>query len=264
MVKAVNIGLAIGTGCVVIVAVVVASVTIGLFAPQAAVAIPFVSMALAGAAVGYIKNRISVAKSADLQANTCQKIRSIQQRIPMSIPDFLSHLKKLNVRPFEIKDPAIKKNITSLRPIVAHYEYWHDLSLELQMQSEQLQKQQRDHSENFPDEIEEIYKIRMSSLASAETALICKTKAAFYLGLLKNPTFSKEIKDTLIFNDTLEGSNLQQDTLILGRRSLYERFNDLRERNIIKINQTGQKSTFLTQAQLKDLSEADLSKMIFA
>ncbi|MBM3207381.1 MAG: hypothetical protein FJZ57_02085 [Chlamydiae bacterium] len=264
MLKGLNLTAAVVTGTVVLVAVTVGSIAIGLFAPEAIIAIPFVSMAIAGVAISFIKQRLAKAINAEHIAETCKKIRSIEKKIPTNTPQLVKKLNDLGITPSDIKDSRVKDNISKLRPLIAHYEYWHNLAKDFEKQSQKLRDEQAEHLRKFPSEIEEVNKMRISSIASGESALICKTKAAFYLGLLKNPRFSKEMNETILFNETVDSSDISQDIHILGKRALAEHFGDLRERNILKINQSGNKSTVLTHDQLKSISERNLSAMIFA
>jgi hypothetical protein len=170
---------------------------------------------------------------------------------------------------YDLQDENIKRNPLALAPILAHYNYWHDQAIKFQAASRQARSEQSTYDEKYPGENQRtmssnISKIRLNSIACHEQSLIAKTNAAFYLGILRNPGFSKEVSKIMEFGTTLDiGGDSERSRIILGERALASQFLPS-EDYFIKLYHSDKSEETLTRREVLRLSEAKLSEKLFA
>ncbi|MCX6990083.1 MAG: hypothetical protein NTX49_03310 [Chlamydiae bacterium] len=217
----------------------------------------------------FISNRITASQASFDNAQQCQDIRNEQDKLPKEEAEFLAALSHKGIKLDDIQDEKVKKDPLLLAPVLAHYNYWHDQAIKFQAASREARTEQREYSGKFPREDPDtkainISRIRLKSIANHEQSLHAKTNAAFYLGILRNPGFSKEVSKIMQFGTTLDiGGNSERSRIILGERALYSQFSPS-EDYFLKMDHSDSSTELLTRRQVLQLSEARLSAKLFA
>lgn len=257
-----HLTLGVATGVLFIAAVITGIVLTAIFAPPS---IPFVALGafcLTFPIQNFIATRLSVSKQCYKNSEMVAELRTILEKLPSTQLSMAEALRKLNISVNEIGSDAVKKELVKLRPILAHYNYWHNLANECAVEADAKRAAEKNHIAEYPKELEEIAQLRMNVLAHEETALVAKTRAAFYLGLLRNPEFSREESVLMEFGSTIDGDNLADDYTLLGKRALATQFGDTKEDLFLVISNPGS-TELLTRVQVKEMTEDQLRQRLF-
>ena len=251
-------------------AVVITSIVLtAIFAPAS---IPLASLGafcIIPTIQNFISHRVTVSQACFANAQQSQDIRNEQDKLPNTRDEFVVALSHKGIELDDIQDENIKRNPLALAPILAHYNYWHDQAIKFQAASKEARAEQSEYAREFPGEDQRtigsnISKIRLNSIACHEQSLIAKTNAAFYLGILRNPGFSKEVSSIMEFGTTLDiGGDSERSRIILGERALASQFFPS-EDYLIKLYHSDSTEETLTRRQVWRLSEAKLSEKLFA
>lgn len=205
----------------------------------------------------FISSRLSVAKTSDQAAEVCFKIAEIRDRLPSE-----SH--ELNERLRPLGASVNNQDIDGLKSLLAHYTYWHELSQHYQTESANRLQEQQDHTQRYPTELNEITQIRLEHLAYEEASLIAKTNAAFYLAILRQPSYGSEQSNVLKFGATVDALDPSEDFIVMGRRAFAEQFGDKTQKTIVAIKNRSDQVTEYDKADLKAISESDIANFILA
>lgn len=262
--KTLNLVIGYGTGVLFIAAAVASIVLTAIFAPASIPLAALGAFCLTPIVLNFTQHRFAAAALCASNAQRCEDIREILEKLPTDSTELTKRLRDLGVNVADISDPKVKADPTLLRPVLAHYLYWHAKSEEWQKLSAADKDEQKTHGEEFPAEREQVTHLRLKSIAEGEAALISKTNAAFYLGLLKHPDFSKGQDELFIFHNTVDGADETADLQVLGQRALSAQFGDSSEDKMISIAQSDGKIDSLTRFQLKNLTEAQIANKLFA
>jgi hypothetical protein len=251
-------------------AVVITSIVLtAIFAPASIPVAALGAFCVTPTIENFISHRITESQACFANAQQCQDIRNEEDKLPKKRDEFLAALSHKGIELDDIQDENIKRNPLALAPILAHYNYWHDQAIKFQAASRQARSEQSTYAQKYPGENQRtmssnISKIRLNSIACHEQSLIAKTNAAFYLGILRNPGFSKEVSKIMEFGTTLDiGGDSERSRIILGERALASQFLPS-EDYFIKLYHSDKSEETLTRREVLRLSEAKLSEKLFA
>lgn len=258
-----HLTVAVVTGVVFIAAIIASIVVTAIFAPPS---IPFVALGafyLTPFIQDFISSRLAVSKKSNHKAEVAAEIRKNFDALPKTTISMAIQLQKLGITVHDINSESIKKDILKLGPILAHYNYWHTKSENWAKEAVTKRAEEKIHIQKYPNESKQITELRLRVLALEDGSLATKTNAAFYLGLLRNPEFSRELEDDLITRgSTIENENLINDHLLLGKRALAAQFGDTNEEQFLKISNPSA-TTLLSRSQVRDLTEDQLRQRLF-
>jgi hypothetical protein len=252
----------IGTSVLFVAASVASIVLTAIFAPPSIPLAALTSFCFFPWVQNFISKSISAAAFYKVEAERCQDISNIYSGLPKDNIELAHQLTALGVNVAEMENAEIKANPSLLRPLLAHYTYWHNKAVEWEAKSAKSKEEQRTHAEKHPDELKEVDGIRLRSMAEGESHLIAKTHAAFYLGLLKNPSFSRDQSDTFVFHETIDGANIEADLKVLGQRALATQFGDTKENKLLSIATSAGSIEQLTRFEALNMSEADIAQRL--
>lgn len=259
-----HLTLGVATGVLFIAAVITGIVLTAIFAPPS---IPFVALGafcLTFSIQNFIASRLTVSSQCYKNAEMVAELRTILEKLPSTQQSMSIALHKLNISVHDIASDAVKKELVKLRPILAQYTYYHDLATKCAEEATAKRAAEKAHVKKYPKESEQITEHRMKALSLEEAVLIAKTRASFYLGLLRNPEYSREESVLMKFGSTIDGDNLAlaHDYVLLGKRALATQFGDTKEDLFLTISNPGS-SELLTRAQVKEMTEDQLRQRLF-
>ena len=260
--------LAIAAGIVFAAAVITSIVVTAIFAPASIPIAALGAFCITPVIQNFISRRISASQGFFANAEQCQDIRNELDKLPKTRNEFVLALSHKGINLAEIQDEKAQNTPLILAPVLAHYNYWHDQAIKFQAAGKKARIEQAQYSRRFPGEDQEtmatnISKIRVNSIAYDEQSLIAKTNAAFYLGILRNPGFSKEASEFMHLGTTLDiGGDIEKSRIILGERAVASRFSPNKD-YLIEIHHNNRSTETLTRSQVKKLTEAQLSAKLF-
>jgi len=248
---------------VFVAAVIVSIAACAILSPSMIPVVSFGILAITSTVQNFIKGQINQARIHAQRAKMCKEIRNIEQSLPKHLDHVERKLAEVGVLKDAIQNVQVRQDLSILNPVLAHYQYWHNLSDELSKKhNEELAKHDA-HVRDFPLEHEQIRDLRLTCLAYKENALVAKTNAAFYLHILKNPDFSNDYDEIVAFDSLIQGVDPVSDYLKLGDRALSAQFNDPKHDNFVFIKGLS-KENVLTRQQLHNMNEAAIANYFTA
>lgn len=248
----INKTIAVATSVVYIAAVIASVALTAIFSPAS---IPITSLSMffmLDPVHRFISSRLSVAKLSLNAVETCNKISEISS----NLKDTKAEIEKLLPDNIQISNEA---QVSDLKPVIAHYLYWHDKGLEYDRISQSKNAEQQNHQAQYPSELDEITQIRLEHIAYEEASLVAKTNAAFWLAIIQKPSFSSAQYDIMKYGTTVDASDPTADFVTLGQRSVADLFGDRSQKIIFAVkNSDGQVFDYEKQ-ELKNASEAELA-----
>ena len=253
----INKTIAVATSVVYIAAVIASVALTAIFSPAS---IPITSLSMffmLDPVHRFVSSRLSVARASLDAAETCKTIAEIASKLP----DNKDEIEKLLPDNLQISTEA---QVSDLKPVVAHYLYWHDKGVEYDRISQNKRQEQQDHHSKYPTELDEITQIRLEHIAYEEASLVAKTNAAFWLAIIQKPSFSSAQYDIMKYGTTVDASDPTADFVTLGQRSVADLFGDRSQKIMFALkNSTGQVFDYEKQ-ELKNESEANLAARLLS
>ena len=195
LLKTFHLSLAIGAGVIAVAAAITAIVVTVVFFPTS---LPLTSMCLmcaAPIAIHFIQANLNRANLIDQKLQMQKTIRELNTNF--STEDLF--YKKIE----ELKIPK-ESACPTLSPILAHYQYWHDLMIKSQSISKNFKDLYKEHLRDFPKEKQITETLDVSHLAYHDFSLICKIQASFYRGLLSREGLSFPVEQMICFGNTID------------------------------------------------------------
>jgi hypothetical protein len=248
---------------VFVAAVIVSIAACAIFSPSMIPVVSFGILAITSTVQNFIKGQVNEAQQHAHKIKMCNDIRNIEQSLPKYSPLVEQNLARVGVLKTTIQNSQVQQDLSILNPVLAHYQYWHNLSEELSKKHLEELAKHDEHVRTFPLEHEQIRDIRLACLARKEEALVAKTNAAFYLHILKNPDFTNDYDEIVAFDSLIQGVDPLSDHLKLGARALAAQFNDPKQDNFVVIKGLSNENV-LTRQQLLSMNEAQIAAYFIA
>ncbi len=131
-------------------------------------------------------------------AEQAKEIRFLLDSFPTTKEGMKQELQNLGI-PLE----GLPEDLTMVRPLLAHHLYWKKQTKSLTEASQELSRETcRISLLKDPKEIENLPKMREEVLSLEQTAMIAKTRAAFFYGILKKPLYEHSFSEVIQFRLT--------------------------------------------------------------
>lgn len=153
-----------------------------IYLPVATIAILTLFLPIAYKVYRFFDNKSEAyARSEKIEAGVCEKLEAI------SFEKFTERFRELNISLSSFSS-------TDLKPLLARFEFFEERRKDVESEIEKIQKKMKD-----PSKEEKMQKYQFNLLVMKEMAELIKIHAAYFLGVLKNPSDQRELTDLAKF-----------------------------------------------------------------